>query len=148
MNGLERVEDMSFDREQWTTAALEDELTFCLCSVNFYVIKEDTKEIHISHKYYDQAEWIIYRINLWSPLPLFVINISDLTPKLKKELENLLVTPETLNRVVIHAIDRIFENIDERYYHLSGIINRIKWRFEVVELKLDRRKVHEYCIRY
>jgi hypothetical protein len=121
---------MSFDRERWTTAALQDELTFCLCSVNLYVIREDAKEIHISHKYYDQAESMIYRINEWQPLPVFVINISDLIPKLKKELENLLVTPETLNRVVIHVICRIFENIDERYYHLSGIMNRIKWRFE------------------
>jgi hypothetical protein len=128
LNSLEKGMNMTFDSKQWTTAALEDELAFCLCSVKLYF--KDTKEIHIIHKYYDQAESMIYRINVWQPPPVFVINLSDLTPKLKNELENLLVTPETLNRVVIHAICRIFENIDERYYHLSGIMNRIKWRFE------------------
>jgi hypothetical protein len=130
LNSLEKGMNMTFDSKQWTTAALEDELTFCLCSVNLYVIKEDTKEIHISHKYYDQAESIIYRINVWQPPPVFVINVSDLTLRLNKELKKLMISPEALNGVVIQSIGRIFENIDERYYHLSGIMNRIKWRFE------------------
>jgi hypothetical protein len=129
LDSLEKGMNMTFDSKQWTPAALEDELTFCLCSVKLYFIK-DTKEIHIIHKYYDQGESMIYRINLWQPPPVFVINVSDLTLRLNKELKKLMISPEALNGVVIQSIGRIFENIDERYFHLSGIMNRIRWRFE------------------
>jgi hypothetical protein len=103
----------------YTTRALIDELFFCLCSVNAFTIDGNTKEIRISHKYYDQAEWLIYRVPIWKPAPHFIINISDLTAKLKKELEDLISTPDTLEKILIKAVGRIFENVDFRYYHLS-----------------------------
>jgi hypothetical protein len=116
--------------DQWTIAALEDELTFCLSSAKSFSINDKTKVIHIVHKYYEQAEEIIYRINVWGPRPVFVINISDLTPRLRMELNKIKSTPQALNEVVICAIGRILESIHERYYHLSGIIGKIRWRFE------------------
>ncbi|HZD83872.1 MAG TPA: hypothetical protein VE076_13450, partial [Nitrososphaeraceae archaeon] len=103
----------------YTTTGLTDELVFCLSSVNSYRIDEDTKQIHITHKYYDQAEWLIYRIPIQKPTPQFVINISDLPNKIKRELEDLIPTPKTLEKVLIQAAGQIFENVNFRYYHLS-----------------------------
>jgi hypothetical protein len=109
----------------YVTSGLIDELFFCLCSVNTFSIDENTKEIHISHKYYDQAESLIYCIAVWKPTPQFVINISDLPPKLKNELEDLISIPKTLETVLIKAVGQIFENINFRYYHLSVAKNLV-----------------------
>jgi hypothetical protein len=114
----------------WTIGCLIDELAFCLSSVASYVIKEDTNQIHITHKYYDQAEWMFHRINVWKPTPEFVINISDLTTRLKKELKEISSTPETLNDVITQAVARIFEAVNFELYHKSGIAGKLRWRLE------------------
>src|SRR5262245_11736833 len=53
--------------EPWTTAAIQDELTFQLSSTSSFKINEKTQAIHITHKYYDRAAFILYRINLYRP---------------------------------------------------------------------------------
>ena len=114
----------------WTTGHIIDELAFRLSSVASYVIKEDTNKILISHKYYDQAEWLSHRINVWKPTPEFVINVSDLTSRLKKELKEISSTPETLNHVVTQAVARIFEAVNFELYHKSGIAGKLRWRLD------------------
>jgi hypothetical protein len=109
----------------WTTECLIDELAFCLCSNASYIIKEDSNQIHITHKYSDQAEWMFHRINIWKPTPEFVINISDLTSRLKKELNEISSTPETLNYVVTQAVARIFESVNFERYHRSSIAGKL-----------------------
>jgi hypothetical protein len=114
----------------WTKGRLIDELTFRLSSFNSCIIKEDTHEIHITHKYHDQAEWMFHRINVWKPTPEFVINVSDLTTRLKKELKEISSNPETLNDVVTQAVARIFEAVNFELYHKSGIAGKLRWRLE------------------
>ena len=58
-------------------------------------------------------------IPISKPSPQFIIYVSDLTPRLKQELEELTTTPQTLNYVVTQAVGRIFENLDFEYYHLN-----------------------------
>ena len=114
----------------WTTECLIDELAFCLSSVASYVIKEDTNHIHITHKYSDQAEWMSHRINVWKPTPEFVINVSDLTTRLKKELKEISSTPDTLNYVITQAVDRLFEAVNFELYHRSSIGGKLRWRLD------------------
>jgi hypothetical protein len=114
----------------WTTEHLIDELAFHLSSFNSCIINESTHEIHITNKYHDQAEWMSHRINVWKPTPEFVINVSDLTTRLKKELKEISSSPETLNYVVTQAVARIFEAVNFELYHKSGIAGKLRWRLE------------------
>jgi|GEM_PF-4729397 len=113
-----------------TTEWLIDELTYRLGLKKSFYIEHETGTIRISHKYYDQAEWVLPRLNICEPPPEFVIYVSDLTRELKTELSNLRSTPETLDRVVTGAITGILESVNCRYYHISGVATRIRWRFD------------------
>lgn len=81
-DGNKRIQPKVSD-EVWTTAAVKDELTFQLSSVCSFKIDENTQEIHITHKYYDRADFVLYRINVYKPPPVFIINLSDIPPKLR-----------------------------------------------------------------
>jgi hypothetical protein len=117
--------------EFWTKERLTDELVFRVGSTTSFEINEVTKEIYVSHKYYDRAEWLIYRINRYKPIPEFVFNLSDLTYRLKKEVMRLLVSaPATLNDVMTNTVRRIVEAVDPKYYHLAGIHGKIRWRID------------------
>ena len=86
------------------------------------------KEIHV-RKYYRQARELIYRIPVWKPSPAFIIYISDLTPELKAQIEQLITSPDNLRYVLTQAVGRIFENLDFEYYHLS-IARNLRVRLE------------------
>ena len=124
------VDTVQASYDFWTTERLVDELAFCLSSVASYIIKEYTNQIHIIHKYSAQAEWMFHRINIWKPTPEFVINISDLTSRLKQELKEISSTPETLNYVITQAVAKIFEAVNFEYYHRSGIAGKLRWRLD------------------
>ena len=131
LSSKDNEDDVNAADDRLTLAALKDELIFHLCSINSYCIDEKSGVIRISHKYYDQAESIIYRINVWKPPPVFVINESDLIPKLKEELYDLSQSsPETLNRLVTQVVGEILEIVNPRYYHVAGVGANIRWRFE------------------
>jgi heme oxygenase len=81
----------------------------------------------------DRAELrFLYRLNMWVPRPVFIINLSDLPLELKLQLNDLKKNTNKwmLKRVVKSAIGRILESVNERYYHLSGAMGKIEWRFE------------------
>ena len=122
--------DVEISDEFWTTNRLIDKLVNRLGSKNIYNINEDSKEIRITHKYYDQAEWVLYHINIHKPAPQFVINLSDLSRKLKEEISSLRSTPTTLNEVITAAVRRILEAVNPEYYHVNGIHGKVKWRFD------------------
>src|SRR6476646_9385678 len=75
----------------WAVSYIKDELKYQLSSTSLVEIDKETNIIHITHKYYNLAEFVLYRINTWNPKtpPVFVINTSDLNKKLQKELEQL-----------------------------------------------------------
>jgi hypothetical protein len=119
--------------EYWTIAAIEDELAFQLSSTNSSILNENTHEIRITHKYYDRAKFVLYRINIWNPStpPVFIINTSDLTKQLRYELERLkLHSPLEFDKVVTEVIQALMEGINQRYYRVSGVAYKISWRFD------------------
>lgn len=61
------------------------------------------------------------------PALFFVINKSDLTLRLRKELAGL--KHDTLEYVVSEAIGRICENVNAKLYHLT-LKKCLGWRFE------------------
>jgi len=125
------AEKYNISDEVWTTAAITDELTFQLSSSCSFKIDEKRQAIRITHKYYDQAEFVLYRLNLYKPPAVFIINRSDLTPKLQNELEQQYKScPNTFDRLVTEAVQAILESINQRYYHVSSIAYKVCWRFE------------------
>jgi hypothetical protein len=62
------------------------------------------------------------------PPPVFVINKSDLTLRLRSELAGLK-KGDTLDYVVSEAIGRVCENQNARLYHLT-LKKRLGWRFD------------------
>ena len=67
-------------------------------------------------KYYNRAYHFL-KIGAFKPVPAFVVNLSDLTPKLIKELYEL----EDLDRnyVIRQAVARIFEDVNFELWHNS-----------------------------
>lgn len=111
--------------EVLSIAAIEDELVEGISSYNTSEIFENT--IYIKWHYLDQAEALIYRINVYDPLPEFVIFTEDIPQQLIKELNNL--GKNTMKKVVTNAVRRIYESVDPDYFHTNGIFGKVRWRF-------------------
>jgi hypothetical protein len=131
-------------QEKWTTEAAIDELAYRLCTFkiaavacsldfnqkNYDQYNQNGNEIYVSNKYIKQAERLIYRISIWRPPPEFLVSLSDLTPRVRAELKQLLKAKsyETLNYIIQHALAVVFECVNERYFHLSIGIGQIRWK--------------------
>jgi hypothetical protein len=117
------------EQELWTTECLVDQLFLCLAGTNEYITTNTNDETIPVKKYYSQARQLMKWIPIARPAPEFVINISDLKSKVRKEIESIIDSPSTLQYVLTQAVGRIFENIDFDYYHLS-IARNLKVKFE------------------
>jgi len=110
--------------DKWTTNRLIDELSVNLATTKEIIYIEDGKRITI-HKYYHQAREKIYRVPLYQNLIPFVIHLSDLTEKVRIELD--IYYKETgekeLALVLKMAVIKIFENLDVEYAHISVMKN-------------------------
>jgi hypothetical protein len=106
-------------------AAVEDKLVMVISSYNTGEIDEEG--IHITWQYLDQAKALIYRINVYDPLPEFVIFIEDIPKELSLELARL--GKATMKKVITKAVRRIYESVDAEYFHTNGIYSKIRWRF-------------------
>jgi hypothetical protein len=116
-------------KEYWTTECLVDQLFLNLCSSRQAIVNDNGRIITV-RKYYAQArelmKWIpIARL----PSNEFVINISDITPAIRKEIESIVNSPKMLQYILTQAVGRIFENLDFEYYHLS-VARNLRVRFE------------------
>ena len=90
----------------------------------------DKDEILIRHPYQEEAEFILYWINLAKPIPYFIIFESILSKKLRHELiEIKKYDINEFNQIVTNALKRLYETIDYEYFHLGGIGGKIYWRF-------------------
>lgn len=121
--------DVILQEEQWTTECLVDQLFLNLCQTKEDITNNNGRTIPVK-KYYRQARelmgWIpIARL----PSNEFVINISDLSLKVKEEIESITDIPTTLRYVLTQAVGRIFENLDFDYYHLS-VARNLRVRLE------------------
>jgi hypothetical protein len=119
-------------REYWTIECLIDQIFLNLCGTRQTIINDNGRSVTI-RKYYAQArelmKWIpIARL----PSNEFVINISDIKPEIREEIEsivNIANNHKTLQYVLTQAVGRIFENLDFEYYHLS-VARNLRVRFE------------------
>jgi hypothetical protein len=116
-------------KEYWTIECLVDQLFLNLCRSRQTITNNSGRTITI-RKYYAQArelmKWIpIARL----PSNEFVINISDIIPAIREEIESVANSPKTLQYILTQAVGRIFENLDFEYYHLS-IARNLRVRFE------------------
>ena len=107
------VADANKHIEYLTEACITDELFLQLAQTK-QTIKHNDRSITI-RKYYNQALVLRPWIAVAVPMPKFVINSYDLTPKIISEIKIL----EDPKYVLKEAVGRIFENIDFRQYHLS-----------------------------
>lgn len=107
-------------KEAWSTERLIDELFLELDNVK----ELNEKSGLTKRKYEEQAKWLIHRIPVYRPTPAFIMNLSDLSTKIKEELADL--DNETLDYVLKETIGRIFEDIGQRYFRLS-VRRFLKW---------------------
>ncbi len=113
--------------ERWTTEYLVDQLFMHLDSFTEIIKNDQGQTLTVKKKYRRQAYDLLPRIPVAKPTPTFIINTSDLTPRLLQELKHSV--KEERRYVVMQAVGRIFENIDSRLYHLS-IARKLKVEFK------------------
>ena len=111
-NEIKRVRDTS-DIEYWTIAHLTDELFLQLAKTK-EIINYNGKQVS-TYKYYNQALRMWKWIPISKPKAKFIINISDLIPRIFCELKSL--DKHTAQYVLKESVKRIFENIDFKFYH-------------------------------
>jgi hypothetical protein len=119
------------DEEEWSIEYTVDELQLDLCRAKevitidrgFYVDGRRSEKTLTIHKYYRQARELSKWIPIARPPPAFVINASDLSPKLIKEIEEWFdyshSSTSTFTYILKEAAGRIFENLDFTRYHQS-----------------------------
>jgi hypothetical protein len=125
------------DDEVWSTECTVDELQLDLCRAKevitidrgYYVNGQRSVKKLTVHKYYRQA----WELRKWIPIarspPEFVINASDLSPKVIEELGGRVDDPDVFGYILKQAVGRIFENLDFNRYHQS-IARGLKVRLE------------------
>jgi hypothetical protein len=116
--------------DQWTTDRCINEIFLCLAKVKEKIIDGDGISRYTS-KYERRAREIIYRIPIYRPSPLLIIHISDLSQRVKNELEVLLkeTDEKTVLMLLKESTGKFFENLDFAYYHTS-VKKSLKVRLE------------------
>lgn len=101
------------DIEYWHFGYLIEVLFLQLAKIK-EILNYNGKKVSIS-KYYNQALRMWKWIPLSKPKAKFIINISDLTPRIYCDLKNL--DSYAAQYVLKESVRRIFENIDFKFYH-------------------------------
>jgi hypothetical protein len=125
------------DEVVWSIECTVDELQLDLCRAKeeimidrgFYVNGKRSVKTLIIKKYYRQARELMKWIPIARPSPEFVINASDLSTEVIKELSVRADNPDAMGYILKQAVGRIFENLDFNLYHLS-IARSLKVRVE------------------
>ncbi|HJT49787.1 MAG TPA: hypothetical protein VJ729_16525 [Nitrososphaeraceae archaeon] len=106
------------DYDQYSEDFLIEEIALALATTKEKVIVNYAglqQQQALVSKYYKQAEYLKYKIPIYQPTPVFTIDIADLDDRLIAELYAL----DDPKYILRQAVGRIFENIDDRYYHLA-----------------------------
>jgi hypothetical protein len=114
------------DMDSFTIGGLIDDVYLALVCAKETIFDSSGTKIVIN-KYYLQAWRLQGLISVAHPPPYYIINLSDLTPKLKQAIREL--PDESKTFVLNQAIGRIFENTNPRLYHLS-IARRLRWKLD------------------
>ena len=113
------------DSAPWLISYIIDRLKQHLAYVQ-QTLTNDKLGIIEGRKYYEQA-YRMQNIGAFRPTPSFIIHLSDLTPKLIKEISQL--DNESRSFVLCQAMGRIFEDINSELYH-NSISKVLKVRLE------------------
>jgi hypothetical protein len=124
------------DKEEvWSDSYLVDNLKQHLATVKLSKSKTQTDLLDapndkfnsnfclISNRHYVNQAFHYLKIGVLRPVPEFLISLSDLSPKLVKELASL--DKRTREFVLKQAVGRIFEVINAKLYHnnVSRVLN-------------------------
>jgi hypothetical protein len=104
------------EQEHWTESYLVDRLKQRLATFEASITCSDDERVYDHGKYYQEAHKSLL-IGALKPVPPFVIYLSDLSPKIIKELYDL--DRESRKYVLKQALGRIFEDINSELYHNS-----------------------------
>jgi hypothetical protein len=121
--------EIKVDGEVWSVECTVDKLQIDLCRAIKHITfspendgedqRSQEENILTVHKYYRQAKELMKWVPIARPVPEFVINASDISPKVIEELEARIDNPPTFRYILKQAVGRIFENLDFAYYHMS-----------------------------
>ncbi len=114
---------------KYSEAGLEDALVGSLSSCNTFYLEETRNHqqtICIKWSYLEQAETLLYKINLYHPLPEFVIYIEDIPQVIQQEINHL--NEITVKKTFTNVVRRIYESVNPDYFHISGIYGKVKWK--------------------
>jgi hypothetical protein len=115
-------------KEIWTVEYLVDRLFFEMLELNDNADGwEDYQKKGQKEKYYNRAREAI-KMAAGEPSPVFAIDKSDLTLRLKRELADIK-KGDTLDYVVSEAIARVCENVNAKLFHLT-LKKCLGWRFD------------------
>ncbi len=119
------IEVDDFD-DEWTTERLAEETFLDFARAEAKISNDEGESIIVS-KYYRQAKEKMFYIPVTEPPIPIIVNISDLSPKVREELESLCTKGdmETFSYVLRAAVGKIFENVNFEYYHGSVMKNLI-----------------------
>ena len=101
----------------WTTNYCIDRLKQELGSVIHKIKNNETGETVKGRKYYDQARYLQYRVGIYKPTPIFQVYLSDLSPRMVKELHN--IDSRDREFILKQTVGRIFEDLNSEQYHNS-----------------------------
>jgi hypothetical protein len=116
---------------KYTLSALCNEVasrlsSHCECTV---FLDADSKEyLSIHNPYQEQANRLIYRVNVYAKTPEFIIHSAHLPQTLIYELQKL--SASDLDNVITSAVRRLYESADYDYFHTNGVHCKVVWRFE------------------
>ena len=109
-----------------TTNYLIDRLKLHLSKNTISETEKEEHKIFGDRKCYNQAFGLL-RIGIYKPTPYFIINLSDLSEELLKELSSL--DKLTRQLVLKQTVGRIFEEINSDLFHKS-IFRVLQVKFE------------------
>lgn len=116
IQGMDNNYNSSCKDERWTEGYLVDRLKQNLALVEVYITLTDEDKVYHNRKYNNQAHHFL-KVGAFKPVPPFLVSVSDLAPKILKELNDL----DTVDRKLVlkQAVARIFEDINCNLYHDS-----------------------------
>jgi hypothetical protein len=119
------VTDVACELKFWTWDDLIEEIFLQLAGTKI-IVKHEDKHVTV-FKYYNQALRLRYQIPVYKPTPEFIVNRSDLTPRIMTELKSLGAKDASV--ILKQAVGWIFSNIDSRQYNLS-VARKLKVRLD------------------
>jgi hypothetical protein len=115
--------------DDFTQSALTDKLTLALSSkleCNVFEDEDGQPYLSLFRPYLNQAEGLIYRMNVYNPPPDFVIEENDIPNALAQAIHDL--GNFAMNKIITEAIRRLYESVDHDYFHANSLYGKICWR--------------------